>query len=114
MTKEFREGERDERPEGQPDDLEELRGHIKARREEAGKEGDEGQSRATEDDNPADRLGEKDSPQPESPRGSSERSQENHTEQPKEENVKKRALPDGWKPTTKADETRSSDGSGSG
>src|SRR5712691_5880001 len=86
MTKEFSEGERDERPEGQPDELEELRGHIKARREESGKEGNEGQSRATEDDDSADRPGEKDSARPESARDSSQRSRENHTEQPKEEN----------------------------
>ncbi|TLX97726.1 MAG: hypothetical protein E6K96_02395 [Thaumarchaeota archaeon] len=86
MTKEFGEGERDERPEGQADELEELRGHIKAQRDEAGKEGDEGQSRATEDGDSASRPTENDSVQPESAEDLSKRSQENNTEQPKEEN----------------------------
>ncbi len=86
MTKEFREGERDERPKGERDELEELRGHIKARREEAGKEGAESRSRATEEGDPADRPGGKDSAHPESAEGSSERAAENHAEQPEVKN----------------------------
>src|SRR2546422_2927285 len=86
MTKEFREGERDKRPEEKTDEFEELRDRIKERYKESSKEGVEDRSRVSKDDDPVDHTREKVSAHPDSAEGSSETAAENHAEQPEVKN----------------------------